>query len=232
VKVLSGATNITAGLFYTCATMLNGDVMCWGDNENGQLADGGQVDQAVPTLANLVSGISDIDAGMDKSCGLTESGLVRCLIDGSSQELGNLPAGNLDVAVNRFSAKSIALNSQGTPVEYSYGQLKWIEQLSDILDVDSGLSHTCALQNTGNVYCWGSNYYGQLGINSTTRSTDPALVANLSNAWQLAVGKYHACAMVPSEDLDDPGILCWGLNGDGQLGDGNYETRLAPVEVK
>jgi alpha-tubulin suppressor-like RCC1 family protein len=212
--------------------MLNGQVMCWGNNDKGQLADGGQTNQTAPTRANLISGISNIDAGQDKTCGLTETGLVRCLIDGSSQELGNLPGGNLDVAVNRFGSKSIALNNQGSPVEFWYGQPKLVTQLTDVLDIDGGLSHTCALQNTGVVYCWGSNYHGQLGINSTIRKPDPVPVTGISNAWQLAVGKYHTCAMVPSNNPEDPGIECWGLNGDGQLGDGTYETRLVPVAVK
>ena len=232
VKVLDGAANITAGLYYTCATMLDGRAMCWGDNEKGQLADGGQINQTSPTLASLVSGVSNLDAGQEKTCGLTNTGLVRCLDNGSFQILGNLPDGNLDVAVNRFSSKTVALNSQGTPVEISFGRQRWVDELTDILDVDSGLSHTCALQDTGWVYCWGSNYYGQLGITSTFRSSDPVPVTNLSNAWQLAVGKYHTCAMIPSNNLDDPGIMCWGLNGDGQLGDETFETRLVPVAVK
>lgn len=232
VKVLSGAQNITAGYDYTCATLFSGQVMCWGNNSQGQLANGGQTNQSLPALATLTSGLSNVDAGRNETCGLTSTGLVRCLAKGSSQELDALSNANLDVAVNRFGPKIIALNNQGVPVEFLYDGPKLIDQLSGILDVDSGQSHICALQNSGAVYCWGFNYYGQLGNNSTTRSQDPVAVPNLTNGWQLAVGKYHACIMNKTNDPVDPGIQCWGLNSAGQLGDGTNETSLVPVKVK
>jgi len=232
VRVLNGALDITAGYDYTCATLTNGQVMCWGNNNHGQLADGGKTNRTSPTLSTLVSGISNVDAGQTKTCGLTGTGLVRCLTSTTSQELGSLPNTNLDVAVNRFGTKIIALSSQGIPVEFLFNRPKLISQLNSILDVDSGQNHICGLQSSGAVYCWGFNYYGQLGNNSTSRSSDPVLVSNLSNAWQLAVGKYHACAMTTSNNPDDPGIYCWGLNTDGQLGDGTYETSRVPVKVK
>jgi cysteine-rich repeat protein len=232
VKVLSSAANITAGFDYTCATMLSGQVMCWGNNDKGQLGDGGQTNRTIPTLATLISSVTNVDAGQNETCGLTETGLVRCLSNGSSKDVDNLPETNLDVAVNRFGPKIIALNNQGVPVEFLSGKAQLVSQLSSILDVDSGLGHICALKETGGVYCWGSNYYGQLGNNSTTRSSDPVPVTNLSNAWQLAVGEYHACVLVTTSNHSDSGIRCWGLNTDGQLGDGTYKTSLVPVEVK
>jgi alpha-tubulin suppressor-like RCC1 family protein len=232
VKVLSDALELTAGYDYTCATLFSGQVMCWGNNSQGQLADGGQTNQTTPTLATLFSGISNVDAGRNKTCGLTSTGLVRCLTSSTSQELGVLPNTNLDVAVNRFGSRIVALINQGVPVEFLYDRPKLISQLSGILDVDSGQSHVCAMQDSGAVYCWGFNYYGQLGNNSTTRSADPVAVTNLSNAWQLAVGKYHACTITTTNEPGDPGIQCWGLNTDGQLGDGTYQTSLVPVKVK
>ena len=105
-------------------------------------------------------------------------------------------------------------------------------QLGNILDVDSGVVHICALEDTGIVQCWGANYYGQLGNDSQKRSTDPEIVKNLTNAQQLAVGKNHTCVLVPPTDLQDSGIRCWGLNTDGQLGDGTNNNSLAPVVVK
>jgi alpha-tubulin suppressor-like RCC1 family protein len=105
-------------------------------------------------------------------------------------------------------------------------------QLSGVQDIDSGYGHVCALQNTGLVQCWGANNYGQLGDNSKNRSLDPVAVQNLYSAWQLAVGRNHACAMITTNTFNDTGIRCWGLNDDGQLGDGTNETSLVPVAVK
>jgi len=46
------------------------------------------------------------------------------------------------------------------------------------------------------------------------------------------VGKYHACVLITSSipGIDD--IQCWGLNKDGQLGNGTNENSLVPVFVK
>ncbi len=232
VKVLNDALGITAGFDYTCATVFSGQVMCWGNNSQGQLADGGQTNQTSPILATLVSGISNVDAGRNKTCGITNTGLVRCLNRNASQELGELSNTNLDVAVNRFGSKIVALIDRGIPVEFVANRPKLISQLSGISDVDSGQSHICAIQNSGSVYCWGFNYYGQLGNNSTAMSQDPVAVKNLANAWQLAVGKYHACTITTGGDPADPDIECWGLNADGQLGDGTNDTSHIPVKVK
>jgi alpha-tubulin suppressor-like RCC1 family protein len=232
VKVLSGAVDITAGLEYTCAITALGQVMCWGDNDQGQLADGTKTDRTSPTLASLITGISNVDAGQNKSCGLTSTGLVRCLTNGARQEIDGQPESSLDVAVNRFASSLVALNETGTPVTFQAGRFKSIEDVSNAVDVDSGFGHVCTLIMDGTVECWGSNYYGQLGRNSRISSSEPQPVLNLSSAWQLAVGKYHACVLILSNAPGQDDIQCWGLNADGQLGNGTNESSAVPVFVK
>ena len=239
VKVLSNAADITAGLDYTCAIMVYGQVMCWGNNDQGQLANGTKTDSAIPTLAALITGISNVDAGQNKSCGLTGSGLLRCLNGGNAQDLGLIPSdsgqspeSSLDVAVNRFGPIVLALNGDGVPITFQAGKFNTINNVNNAIDVDSGLGHMCALQKDGTVKCWGSNYYGQLGRNSQTGSSNPQSVLNVSAAWQLAVGKYHACVLITSSTPGTDDIQCWGFNKDGQLGNGSYENSLIPVFVK
>jgi len=239
VKVLSNALDITAGLDYTCAVMTYGQVLCWGNNDQGQLADGTKTDRARPTLAALISGISSVDAGWNKSCGLTGSGLLRCLSGGSAQEIGGiipvsggLPAAGLDVAVNRFGSVVLALIENGVPVAFQSGQFREISAVNQAIDVDSGLGHACALLSNGTVECWGANYYGQLGRNSRISNPDPQPVQTLSGAWQLAVGKYHACVLITATLPGTDDIQCWGFNKDGQLGNGTNENSLVPVFVK
>jgi alpha-tubulin suppressor-like RCC1 family protein len=231
VKVLSDVTDITAGLEYTCAITTLGQVMCWGDNDQGQLADGTRIDRTRPTLATLITGISNVDAGQTKSCGITSTGLLRCL-SGSAQQIGDQPESSLDVAVNRFGSTIVALSEAGTPVTFQSGRFKTISSVNRAVDVDSGLGHVCTLIADGTVKCWGSNSFGQLGINSTNNSADPQLVLNLAGAWQLAVGKNHACVLITSSAAGQSDIQCWGLNKDGQLGNGTNENSPVPVFVK
>jgi alpha-tubulin suppressor-like RCC1 family protein len=233
VRVLSNAADITAGLDYTCAIMIYGQVMCWGNNDRGQLANGTNEDSTVPALASLITGISNVDAGQDKSCGLTSSGLLRCLNDGTAQDLGGtLPATSLDVAVNRFGQVVMALDDEGVPFTYQSGRFKEVGNVQAAIDVDSGLGHLCALLQDGTVKCWGSNYYGQLGRNTQSSSPNAETVLNVSSAWQLAVGKYHACVLIVSSTPGTDDIQCWGLNKDGQLGNGSNLNSPVPVFVK
>jgi len=47
---------------------------------------------------------------------------------------------------------------------------------SEVTAVSTGWRHTCALLNTGNVQCWGRNYYGQLGDGTNISKTIPVNV--------------------------------------------------------
>lgn len=239
VKAFSGAVDITAGLDYTCAVTTLGQVMCWGDNDRGQLADGSRIDRTTPVLASLITGISNVDAGQARSCGLTSTGLLRCLSNGSMQDLGGIipatggvPETSLDVAVNRFGTSLVSLNEAGMPVTFQAGRFNQIETVTNVVDVDSGFGHVCSLVQDGTVECWGSNYYGQLGRNSRISSPEPQQVLNVSSAWQMAVGKYHVCILILSNTPGQDDIQCWGLNADGQLGNGTYESSMVPVYVK
>jgi alpha-tubulin suppressor-like RCC1 family protein len=210
-KVLSDAVDITAGLDYTCVIMSYGQVMCWGNNSQGQLANGTTIDSSVPALATLITGISSVDAGQSKSCGLTGTGL--------------------EVPVNRFGPV-VALNDAGVPVTFGGGLSEQVNNVTNAIDVDSGLGHLCALQRDRVVKCWGSNYYGQLGTNTQASNPIPQKVLNVSSAWQLAVSKYHACVLITTTTPGTNDIMCWGLNKDGQLGNGTNVNSPVAIYVK
>jgi alpha-tubulin suppressor-like RCC1 family protein len=96
--------------------------------------------------------------------------------------------------------------------------------------VAAGDAHTCALLVTGAVTCWGDNTYGQLGRGSpgagTGASPPDALATHTVDlgakrtAKAIAVGSNHSCAILENDQLK-----CWGLNSDGQLGQGDTLTR-------
>ena len=87
-----------------------------------------------------------------------------------------------------------------------------------------GLNHYCGIFSDGNLKCWGQNYYGQLGIGSTTSHNTSQNVSLGTGRTAVAVsaGTSYTCAI-----LDDGSLKCWGQNSYGQLGIGsttNYDT--------
>lgn len=96
-----------------------------------------------------------------------------------------------------------------------------------LLDISLGAHHACALDDLGEVFCWGSNQYGQVGVISEgNRVTTPQPVEGVVEAARLATGFNHTCVM-----LDDDTIWCWGQNHQGQLGDGTTTDRVKPAQV-
>jgi alpha-tubulin suppressor-like RCC1 family protein len=88
----------------------------------------------------------------------------------------------------------------------------------------AGGQHTCALDASGGVWCWGNDQSGQLGDDGAVDSAVPVRVASLaSGATALAAGTAHTCALVGGR------VRCWGWNVAGQLGDGTEEDRATPV---
>ncbi len=93
--------------------------------------------------------------------------------------------------------------------------------------VSSGGSHSCAIVGA-DLYCWGLNSAGQLGVGDTTTRTVPTKVGGpLSGKTVTAVsaGTNHTCAIANDR------AYCWGLNSANQLGDGTASTQTSPVAV-
>ena len=90
--------------------------------------------------------------------------------------------------------------------------------------------NTCAIRDDGDVYCWGRNGNGQLGIGTSGSGTwedRPTKTNNLfSDAVSLSMGEQHVCAVL------DTGVLkCWGRNNFGQIGTGSSGDVKTPTTI-
>jgi alpha-tubulin suppressor-like RCC1 family protein len=91
--------------------------------------------------------------------------------------------------------------------------------------VAHGFSHMCALDDTGQVWCWGNNDCGQLGDGTNVATLVPQLVPDLSDVTKLSVGAYHSCVKTETSHY------CWGNNAYGQLGTGDTVDRNVPTVI-
>ena len=91
--------------------------------------------------------------------------------------------------------------------------------------VSAGARHTCAVR-AGELYCWGDNTEGELGLGDRARRESPAAVGG-ERAWvEVSAGVDFTCAR------DLAGVVsCWGQNDRGQLGQGDDIVRGAPTVV-
>ena len=100
-----------------------------------------------------------------------------------------------------------------------------------VIALSSGGDHSLALCSDGTLAAWGNNSSGQLGNNSTTDSNLPVLVNTsgvLSGKTVIAVdaGSWHSVAL-----CSDGTLAAWGLNDNGQLGNGSTTSSSVPVQV-
>jgi alpha-tubulin suppressor-like RCC1 family protein len=200
----SGVAAVTAGSGHTCALLAaGGTVKCWGENFSGQIGDGTTLTRTTPVDAAGLAGITALGAGGGHTCALTAGGGVKCW---GGNVFGQLGDGTLD---NRLTAVEVSGLGSGV-VALTAGQL-----------------HACVLTHAGQVQCWGSNLYGQLGAATTElSSTIPVAVSGLGAVTALAAGGFHTCALLAAG-----GVQCWGDNAYGQLGDGTRDPRGTPVVV-
>jgi alpha-tubulin suppressor-like RCC1 family protein len=201
----SGATAIDAGGdslgLHTCAVTWQGHVLCWGDNQRGQVGSGYGAYRKAVAVTGLEAGITALSVGEDFGCAVTSAGGVRCW--------GRNWGGQLGDGTNTARSMAADVSTLG----------------SGIQSVSSGAGHACALTTGGGVKCWGWNGDGQLGNGTTTDSLVPVQVSGLtSGVLAVAVGIRHTCALV------SPGsVRCWG--GGGYVGDGTTTQRLTPTAV-
>jgi alpha-tubulin suppressor-like RCC1 family protein len=95
------------------------------------------------------------------------------------------------------------------------------------VQVSAGYSHTCGVTVDSLAYCWGYNFFGQLGDGTQTDRLTPVRVAGFLRFRGVSTGTSHTCGITISNRA-----YCWGAAYTGALGDGtSVNTRLKPVAV-
>lgn len=93
-------------------------------------------------------------------------------------------------------------------------------------EVSSGGRHTCEIRSEGTLWCWGANFYGQLGTGDTASGPTPRQVGTFDDWAEVSAGGMQTCGV-----RENGSLWCWGLNYRGQLGTGNRKDQAQPRRV-
>ncbi len=237
---LTNIEKVSVGHRHTCVIKTDSTVWCWGWNGksankgSGQIGIGARVFEGddprvgggttnasvrfpVRVGTRCPSSSSFIDSIDD--CKPSNEGFIQSTFDGVK-----------DITTGFWSTCGLVSNSVYCWVDIDFGLLDEYDEVQDepvliMSNVSSiSVSHKafCALKIDKTVWCWGNNFYGQLGnaveIGNKSRPVQIVDKDNnpLSNIKELSVGDTHSCVLTEN-DL----VLCWGSNEFNELGTGN-----------
>jgi alpha-tubulin suppressor-like RCC1 family protein len=203
-------TKLTCGFSHCCSIDSDGGAWCWGEGSFDQLGTGITTDASAPTqIPSPPSGEwIDISAGWRYTCAVELSGGVYCWgFDGDHLGMG-------DEGYN-IATPTVILPTGALFISVS-------TSLSDN-------SHTCAIDTDGQIWCWGYNYYGQLGDGSEMDSSTPVQSYNMFQSYlpgSLSVGAHHTAVLSLQNKP-----YCFGKNGSGACGLGQVQQMVIPLAI-
>jgi alpha-tubulin suppressor-like RCC1 family protein len=203
------AIHLGFGVHHACAVGASGAAYCWGFNGMGALGDGSVEDRMQPVrVLQLPEKLASITPGYLQTCAIAVSKRIYCWGGNQQNQLGDgLPNPNTDA---KRLLPAIVPN------------------LENIVQLRSGSSTTCALDEAGRVFCWGYNEHGSAG-------QDPARYPNVPVPMpislqipvvELAPNEWGMCALTASDR-----VYCWGSNKTKLLGERTAERSWRPVEI-
>jgi alpha-tubulin suppressor-like RCC1 family protein len=205
IELRPGFRSLALGGTHTCVLSPEGEVLCWGGNAGGQLGDGTTTRRATPVRVRLPQPATQVAAGGTYTCALLVDGTARCW--------GQNDAGQLANPATMSSSTPVAVLSSFPPQE---------SVVSSITAIAAGEKHTCALAESdsisGYAQCWGEGAEFKLP-NTFSTTNQPLPQSGTFSTTGFVMGEGHTCLLNSTGNL-----LCWGRNGEGQLGDGTTAT--------
>lgn len=207
VRVAGSWASVDAGGATTCGIQVDHGLYCWGDNEEGQMGTGDSpVFGYSPTRVGEATDWTQVVDGWNYTCGIRASSTLWCW---GNNDVGQLGLGDHGGGTYRYVPARV-----GRETDWSL--------------VTAGVYHTCATRSSGELWCWGSNGSGELGIGQPPYFTEaPVRLGSLTTWDKPTAGGVDTCSTQTNHTL-----WCWGDPGDGELGVGSRtEDPTVPVQL-
>jgi alpha-tubulin suppressor-like RCC1 family protein len=206
-SVRDDIVDLALGVSHGCAVLVDGRVACWGNNASGQLGDGTTATSLAGVIVPGLADVIDVGVGSTHSCAVRSGGELLCWGSNTDGQLG------LGMGVTATMPRTVTA-------------------IPDAVEVEGLRVGTCVRRRDGRVACWGRNDAGQVGNGMVTPAVvfSPFTIPGFGDAVALARSSGtgdHMCAV-----RSGGGLLCWGKNDKGQVGDGTAGgNRPTPVSV-
>jgi alpha-tubulin suppressor-like RCC1 family protein len=160
--------------------------------------------------------LSSITAGQAHSCVRTTYGRVFCWGANDIGQIGN-------VVVNNPHVTPMGCALVGACID----RPRQVDLSPNVVQVDAGADHTCALTSAGTVYCWGSDAQGQVGEGNgsfTAGTPFPQMQPDGTQGLKfssISAGSMATCGIASGQ------VYCWGLMGPppgGTIATGHSST--------
>ncbi|OZG50417.1 InlB B-repeat-containing protein [Bombiscardovia coagulans] len=220
-------TKVSAGGEHSTALDANGDIWSWGFDNYGQLGDQKPAgEQWHPVQINRtinpeVQGVkfTDVSAGGYHTVASDSTGEVWTW---GSNESPTHPGTGGQLGIEEFPN-----HQEWHPVKI----VRTINSDSSVgvkfTSVSASKDHTLALSDDGDVWAWGSNDNGKLGIGSNVEQWHPVKVIGGLKFRSISAGGTHSLAVTT-----DGSGYSWGADSEGQLGDDSVTQQWHPVKVR
>ncbi len=246
---------IDSGGGHNVALRLDGSLIGWGNNSNGQLGiincasnqclNQNLINNEIQYESIYCGGAHTIlkkNDGTLWSFGANNHGQLGLGINNTNDinlptQIGNLNNWNYASTINTHV---LALKIDGTMWAWGYnlyGQLGDATNIDKVLPIQigsesnwikvrTGYTHSLAIKSNGTLWAWGRNNSGQLGDGTLIDKNLPLQIGN-DNDWNnVYAGMEFSIGL-----KNDGTIWAWGNNTTGQLGDGSYINKNFPIQI-
>ncbi len=245
VKVanITNAVGISTGTSFSCALLDSGKSYCWGYGANGRLGNRNTSNTPYATEVLGISNIEEISSYNNRSCARESNGHIMCWGENldlpASLSMTNLK-GVRDYSVITNQSACFVLDDKRVqcigylqflgvviPDSGTFHSLEETTPISGLTNVSTLTSTSqshCALTESGDVYCWGPNGYGQVGMADYVPHPEinQIVINGAEKAIQLISHSDSNCALTDAKK-----VYCWGgweypaqpteLSGLGQI---------------
>lgn len=154
ISGIPDVVQVSASYVNTCARTSAGALYCWGNNDYGVLGDGTTDDRHSPVQvlgpggSGYLTNVIDIANTREHKCAALSDGSAYCWGYNNHQQLGDGTTTNSSYPVRVKGVGGVGF-------------------LSDVKRISGGQFYSCAIRTNHTVWCWGINYYGNIGDGGT-----------------------------------------------------------------